>query len=128
MRDSTEDEEEKNIDSGKGPVINVEDVDGLATNGHASANGASTEVGGTDTGKGKENDGQITANVESNKNKGQGLAGRINVLMAADVESVIEGKRRRIFGGLTDRERPSPGLHLHADPARTLHSFPIQDP
>lgn len=90
MRDSTEDEEEKKDDeTAAGPLINVEDVDG---NANESSNGESTEVASSDGGKGKEVDKKAAADKEAAQAKGQGLAGRINVLMAADVESVVEGQ------------------------------------
>ncbi|WVQ93407.1 hypothetical protein IAU59_000477 [Kwoniella sp. CBS 9459] len=52
-----------------------------------------TEVGSADgSNKDKTTDKQAAADEEAKKTKGQGLAGKINVLMAADVESVIEGR------------------------------------
>ena len=93
MRDSTADEDEKETEetNGNGPIINVEDVDGPETNGRVSTNG-STEVGTAEMTKGKETDKQIEAEKEAAKSGGQGLAGRINVLMSADIESVVEGE------------------------------------
>ncbi|OCF31712.1 ATP-binding cassette transporter [Kwoniella heveanensis BCC8398] len=52
-----------------------------------------TEVGSADgSAKDKSTDKQAAADEEAKKTQGQGLAGKINVLMAADVESVIEGR------------------------------------
>ena len=99
MRDSTEDAEDKEEDAtgGDGPVINVEEVDGAEINGTATSSNGSTEVGSGDVTKGKETDKQIAAEKEAAKTNGQGLAGRINVLMAADVESVIEGETKKPY-------------------------------
>lgn len=89
MRDTTETEEEKEVVQepvdAPGPIISVENVD-------AAESSSSTEVGSSDGGKGKDNSKQAAADEEAAKNKGQGLAGKINVLISTDVESVIEGK------------------------------------
>ena len=55
---------------------------------------SSTAVGGslTSNKKGKNRDRKAEADDEAQKTKGQGLAGKINVLMAADVEAVLEGE------------------------------------
>jgi hypothetical protein len=94
MKDATEEpeKEEPAVSSGPvmvtgGPLINVEDVDAAAPVGGGS-NGA-TEVG-SDSGKAKENK-KAAANSEAEKTSGQGLSGRINTLIAADVESIVEG-------------------------------------
>ncbi|ADV20810.1 ATP-binding cassette (ABC) transporter, putative [Cryptococcus gattii WM276] len=52
-----------------------------------------TEVGSvSDSNKDAAVDRKAAADEEARKSKGQGLAGKINVLMAADIESVIEGR------------------------------------
>jgi len=55
----------------------------------------SSEVGSSNGSnkKGKSVDKKAAADEEAKKTKGQGLAGKINVLMAADVEAVLEGQR-----------------------------------
>lgn len=51
-----------------------------------------TEIGSvSDSNKDAAVDRKAAADEEARKSKGQGLAGKINVLMAADIESVIEG-------------------------------------
>jgi hypothetical protein len=51
-----------------------------------------TEVGSSEgSKKGKAVDKGEKAEGESDGSKGQGLAGKINVLIAADVESIVEG-------------------------------------
>lgn len=88
MRDTAEDEEKKEEQANdSSPRINVEDVDETAE----SSNGETTEVASSDGGKGKSANKKEAADKEAAQAKGQGLAGRINVLMAADVESVVEG-------------------------------------
>lgn len=53
----------------------------------------STEVGSsTGSNKGKGKDRKAGAEEQAQQTKGTGLAGKINVLMAADVEAVLEGE------------------------------------
>ncbi|WVQ79115.1 hypothetical protein IAT38_001210 [Cryptococcus sp. DSM 104549] len=62
--------------------------------GKAPASGETTEVGsanGSDKDKAT-TDRKAAADKEANKAKGQGLAGKINVLMASDIESITEGR------------------------------------
>lgn len=94
MKDATEEPETEDpaVTAGpsmvvEGPLINVEDVDAAAPTGGTSSD--STEVG-SDSGKAKDNK-KASANAEAEKASGQGLSGRINTLIAADVESVVEG-------------------------------------
>ncbi|WVO13290.1 hypothetical protein L204_100903 [Cryptococcus depauperatus] len=55
--------------------------------------GEVTEVGSAaGSSKDKAAERKAAADEEAKKSKGQGLAGKINVLMAADIESVIEGR------------------------------------
>ena len=95
MRDSTEGEDEKAAEpEASGPVINVEEVtaDGVEAvipeNGQGLTTGEAVAVGvpAPEEGASKKEE------AEDSGPKGQGLAGKINVLMAADVESVVEGR------------------------------------
>jgi len=94
MRDTTENEDEKEVAQdpadAPGPVISVENVD-AASNGENESS-SSTEVGSSDGGKGKDSTKKEAADKEAAKNKGQGIAGKINVLIATDVESIVEGE------------------------------------
>ncbi|WVF65767.1 hypothetical protein IAT40_000501 [Kwoniella sp. CBS 6097] len=87
MKDAIEDTKTDQV-----PEIRIEEVV-EAGPGNAEAvieegSESATEVGSADGAKDK----QAAADEEAKKTKGQGLAGKINVLMAADVESVIEGR------------------------------------
>ena len=98
MKDSTEEpeKEEPAVSAGPsmvvpgGPLINVEDVDAAAPVGGVSND--STEVGSS-TSDAKANK-KGAANPATEQASGQGLSGRINTLIGADVESVVEGKVR----------------------------------
>ena len=116
MKDTTEDDDTTNDDtksnsglSGEAPLITVEEVIDAAPaapedlvhgdpaddgNGKASSTGSgeSTEVGSSGGMKDKDTGNHAMADKEADKVSGQGLAGKINVLMAADVESVLEGR------------------------------------
>ncbi|ORY22510.1 hypothetical protein BCR39DRAFT_551500 [Naematelia encephala] len=60
---------------------------------NGTGSGSSTEVDSTSgSKKGKTPAQKAAAEEEAQKAKGQALAGKINVLMAADVESVLEGR------------------------------------
>lgn len=77
MKDSTDDQDEDKADV---PVVNVEQVDEGTSD---------TEVGSsTDSNKAKK-DNAARAEEEASKSSGQGLAGRINVLISSDVESIL---------------------------------------
>jgi len=77
MKDSTDDQDEDKADV---PVVNVEQVDEGTSD---------TEVGSsTDLNKAKK-DNAARAEEEASKSSGQGLAGRINVLISSDVESIL---------------------------------------
>ena len=77
MKDSTDDQDEDKPDV---PVVNVEQVDEGTSD---------TEVGSsTDSNKAKK-DNAARAEEEASKSSGQGLAGRINVLISSDVESIL---------------------------------------
>lgn len=81
MRDAIEDDDEKvEAAEAAGPTINVQDA----------SDASSTEVGSSDGGKPV--DPKAAAEKEASKSNGQGIVGKINVLMAADVESVVEGR------------------------------------
>lgn len=75
-----------------GEVLQGDDTGAASPVGNSSE---STEVGSSNGSnkKGKTVDRKTAADNEAQKTKGQGLAGKINVLMAADVEAVIEGER-----------------------------------
>lgn len=79
MKDSTDDQADTND---KPPAVTVEDADG--SNG---ADGSDTEVASSSGSKPK----AAKADDESQSN-GQGLAGRINVLISSDIESILEGR------------------------------------
>ncbi|WVQ74599.1 hypothetical protein IAR50_004200 [Cryptococcus sp. DSM 104548] len=101
MKDQVEDqkdgEEEK---ESAGPLITVEEVDhapdaprGLiaAEGDEAEGEGAALGVEEPESAQDK-TDRKAAADAEAKKSKGQGLAGKINVLMAADIEAVCEGR------------------------------------
>ncbi|KAK8861564.1 hypothetical protein IAR55_002386 [Kwoniella newhampshirensis] len=106
MKDSVDDEDEEKPETIKDalPAINVEEVvdlpPGVPTENLVNTDDSndSTEVGsssGSNQDKNAEQqavDRKAAADDEANKTKGQGLAGKINVLMASDIESVIEGR------------------------------------
>lgn len=101
MRDTTDDEDSKSVaqepTDAPGPIISVENVDGAES-------GSTTEVASSDGSNGKDGSKKAAADKEAAKNKGQGLAGKINVLISTDVESVIEGEcpamiRRTLIAG-----------------------------
>ncbi|WVR03866.1 hypothetical protein IAU60_000864 [Kwoniella sp. DSM 27419] len=98
MKDAIEEETkpERAIDA---PEIRIEEVLEPTTGGAEAAIGEgfesadATEIGSANgSNKDKPNDKQAAADDEAKKSKGQGIAGKINVLMAADVEAVIEGR------------------------------------
>ena len=113
MKDSTEEDEkseakeeaemtsaidiriEEVIDPTDGPLVNLvhEDVNGDVETPQGSSE--STEVGKTPSNG-------AAAEQEAQNPKGHGLAGKINVLMAADVESVLEGETIRRDHDSTD--------------------------
>lgn len=74
MKDSTDDQTESRI-----PEITVENVD---------AEGESSEAGSSSDSKQKK-DKAARAEEEASKSNGQGLAGKINVLISSDVESIL---------------------------------------
>jgi hypothetical protein len=77
MKDSTDDQGES--DKKDVPAINVEDVD----------EASDTEVGSS-SGSSKAKKGNAAkAEEEAAKSSGQGLAGKINVLISSDVESIL---------------------------------------
>jgi len=77
MKDSTDDQGES--DKKDIPVINVEEAD----------EASDTEVGSSsDSNKAKKNN-AARAEEEASKSSGQGLAGKINVLISSDVESIL---------------------------------------
>lgn len=80
FRDRSDNEtEEESIAHGSGKRKSTQSTD-------------ATEVGSvSDSNKDAAVDRKAAADEEARKSKGQGLAGKINVLMAADIESVIEG-------------------------------------
>ncbi|WVQ88009.1 hypothetical protein IAS59_001740 [Cryptococcus gattii] len=112
MKDQMDDNQEKEVDDmangeGSAPLItvqNVEEVIGHApgapeefrdrsdneTEEESIAHGSVGSV--SDSNKDAAVDRKAAADEEARKSKGQGLAGKINVLMAADIESVIEGR------------------------------------
>lgn len=107
MKDSLGEEEVKDIpaEGTKTPLIRIEAAEGggpeaamehedTAAMASGSATG-STLASSTSTAKGKEaaKDGDADSTKEPKAAiPGQGLAGKINVLMAADVESLVEGE------------------------------------
>lgn len=88
MKDTTDEEEEKPRPNGNPPVpaIHVEAVD--SENG-GIASSETTQVGADDVNKDPTDSGTnaAKADAEASKASGQGLAGRINVLISSDVES-----------------------------------------
>lgn len=118
MKDSTDDEEKKSDESGAddsngtAPLITVEEVIDHAPGApedlaeevraeeapaglrHSEGNGSNSEA--TDIGSAsgsKEQDAKAkAAEGAKDASSGQGIAGKINVLMAADVEAVVEGE------------------------------------
>jgi len=74
-------------------IIHTEDV-GIAPVEENGESSESTEVGSSNGSnkKGQSADKKTAADQEAQKTKGTGLAGKINVLMAADVESVLDGE------------------------------------
>ncbi|EIW66578.1 hypothetical protein TREMEDRAFT_65446 [Tremella mesenterica DSM 1558] len=108
MKDTTEEKTEE-IQSSP-PIITIEGVvqdvpgtPGSSQNGNGPNSTAeesidATEIGSaSDSNKGKKAEtaaanAKEAADVEAQKSKGQGLAGKINVLMAADVDSVLNGR------------------------------------
>ncbi|WWC60298.1 uncharacterized protein I303_102867 [Kwoniella dejecticola CBS 10117] len=100
MKDAIDDGSEKGTANGTGPEIRIEDLTEPAPGGTEAVlsgdgpeSNENTEVGSSNgSNKGKKDDKEAAADEEAKKTKGQGLAGKINVLMAADVESVLEGR------------------------------------
>jgi hypothetical protein len=111
MKDSLGDEEKKEAaaEGTKTPLIRIEAAEGpgpeaaiehidTADSEEGQLLGDSAAVGSTTSSKGKDK----AADAESVTDKpaaavvpGQGMAGKINVLMAADVESIVEGMSDR---------------------------------
>lgn len=114
MKDSTEDEEKKSDETGAddsngtAPLITVEEVIDHAPGApedlaeevrvqeaglrHSEGNGSNSEATEVGSASGsKEQDAKAKAS-EKDASSGQGIAGKINVLMAADVEAVVEGE------------------------------------
>ncbi|WVQ64901.1 uncharacterized protein L199_003070 [Kwoniella botswanensis] len=97
MKDAIEDEKNEESPAAGAPEIRIEDVTQPAPGateallGAEAATNDDTEVGSSN-GTVKKDDKEAAADAEAKKAKGQGLAGKINVLMAADVESVLEGR------------------------------------
>nr|XP_019050369.1 ATP-binding cassette transporter [Kwoniella bestiolae CBS 10118]OCF29299.1 ATP-binding cassette transporter [Kwoniella bestiolae CBS 10118] len=97
MKDAIEDEKKEETTANGAPEIRIEDVTEPAPGGTEAllgddvATNDDTEVGSSN-GTNKKDDKEAAADAEAKKAKGQGLAGKINVLMAADVESVLEGR------------------------------------
>lgn len=111
MKDTTEKEDDNGEDvadkMNHGPIINVEEVvsgnpagissaliDGEAeiVNGDgemSSQNTSVTQVAAASDQKGSNSKAASKGNEDS---QGQGLAGKINVIMAADVETVMDGQ------------------------------------
>jgi ABC-type multidrug transport system fused ATPase/permease subunit len=81
MKDSTD--EPKEADNADVPAINVEQADG------ASNDASSTDVGSSTGPEQAKKDNAARAEEEASKSSGQGLAGRINVLISSDVESIL---------------------------------------
>jgi Mg-chelatase subunit ChlI len=77
MKDSTDDQGES--DKKDVPAINVEDVD----------EASDTEVGSSSGSSKAKKDNAAKAEEEAAKSSGQGLAGKINVLISSDVESIL---------------------------------------
>jgi hypothetical protein len=117
MKDSTDDEEKKSDESGAddsngtAPLITVEEVivhapgapqdlaeevraeEAEAGLRHSEANGSNSEATEIGSASGsKEQDAKAKAEGAKDASSGQGIAGKINVLMAADVEAVVEGQ------------------------------------
>ena len=83
----------------------VEVLLGHDVTGNASPTGDSSESTAVDgsTGsskRGKSVNRKPAADAEAQKTNGQGLAGKINVLIAADVEAVLEGEFLRYQGSI----------------------------
>ncbi|WWC87878.1 uncharacterized protein L201_002776 [Kwoniella dendrophila CBS 6074] len=99
MKDAVEDTKEE-IPKNGAPEIRVEDTTEPGPGGIEAVlvgdgpeSSENTEVGSSNgSNKDKKDDKEAAADEEAKKTQGQGLAGKINVLMAADVESVLEGR------------------------------------
>nr|XP_031862945.1 uncharacterized protein CI109_001420 [Kwoniella shandongensis]KAA5530017.1 hypothetical protein CI109_001420 [Kwoniella shandongensis] len=104
MTDSVDDDDEKpETQSDDIPAINVEEVIDAPPGGPTGNlgdvipdSGDSTEVGSS-TGSNQDKNQQFrsrkaAADEEAKKAKGQGLAGKINVLMASDIDAILEGR------------------------------------
>jgi ABC-type multidrug transport system fused ATPase/permease subunit len=92
MKDSTDDQNEG--ESSAVPVINVEQVD--------ESGSSDTEVGSSSGSDQAKKNLAARAEEEASKSSGQGLAGKINVLISSDVESIL-GKSR--YTGRADVQR-----------------------
>lgn len=77
MKDATDDAGES--DKKDVPVINVEEAD----------EASDTEVGSSSGSNKAKKDNAARAEEEASKSSGQGLAGKINVLISSDVESIL---------------------------------------
>ena len=116
MKDSTEEEEAKTDDVPTQPArieINVQEPiedaplkadnqrrgDNVETEGEVSDSQDTTEVASSEgsqasrKGKSVAKDRKAETDKEMNEAKGQGIAGKINVLMSADIAAVGEGER-----------------------------------
>jgi ABC-type multidrug transport system fused ATPase/permease subunit len=103
MKDSTDDQSDGSDD--KVPTVNVENVDSTGENGDSS----DTEVGSSNGSGTKTNkkDNVAKAEEEAAKSNGQGLAGKINVLISSDVESILGALHGRM--GSADNQRDEIG-------------------
>lgn len=87
MKDSTDDQSDSA--DGKVPAINVENADAAAENGDSSDTEVGSSNGSGSGSKPAKKDNAAKAEEEAAKSNGQGLAGRINVLISSDVESIL---------------------------------------
>jgi hypothetical protein len=96
MKDSLGEDEVKEVpaEGAKTPLIRIEPAEGAGAEGaleHLDTNDTEGFLGTADStalGSGKDGDKGTAAKAAV---PGQGLAGKINVLMAADVEAIVEG-------------------------------------
>ncbi|WRT65691.1 uncharacterized protein IL334_002636 [Kwoniella shivajii] len=98
MKDATDEGTKEEITKPT-PAITVEEFvepgPGLAEAGlpDGPESTDATEVGSSNGSNGaKKSDKEIAADEEAKKSTGQGLAGKINVLMAADIDTVLNGR------------------------------------
>lgn len=102
MKDTTDGQTDTADD--KIPSVNVENAD----TGNETGDNSDTEVGSSNGSGSKQNkkDNAAKAEEEASKINGQGLAGKINVLISSDVESILGESP---LAGCADKQRDEIG-------------------